>query len=282
MFLSSCSRDKNIEDDLQQNDAKDDSVPIETTYVETFIDTTFEVQTNEAEPVDSFKAEIKVVQKKTVFNTLEYDKVVAYEYEQSGPRGFNEVVHKYSKSKREIPIGIRLNFLSDKNKAKLPVGIKIRGNTIIRNMKNLSMTEINDFDKIVSSLTTYGGVIDECFNPHFAVVCYKDQNPSLIIEVCLECNYLIAFPKPQVLIDIYSELFIKYVNDVSNNSPLFDQKEIISNCSSFHDTTSNCYRLYEEALIRGFNEPEKIDSFIRNIGFSANYENGLKLDKLKY
>ena len=52
-----------------------------------------------------------------------------------------------------------------------------------------------------------------------------------------------------------------------------DYIETINNCNcfAFYDTTSNCYDLIEWDIVQGFNEPGKLESFIKNIGFSTNF-----------
>ena len=273
ILLYSCSGNKIIEDNFEQNEIVEDSLPVEITYDDTFIDTiVYKEPIDEPEPVIE---KMITVKRKTILNTVEYDKVVAYEYEQTGPRGFKEVVHNYSKSKKEIPIGVRLNFFSHKSKKAIPVGIKLRGNTIVRKIKTLSKEEMNDFDEIFSSTTTYGGEMNECFNPNFGVVYYKDQNPSLIVEVSLECNYLKATPRPQVLKEVYCELFAEYINDSSRDlTGTFDDGclEILNSCSctEFYDTTSSCYDLVKWDMILGFKAPQEFESFIENIGFTSN------------
>lgn len=50
-------------------------------------------------------------------------------------------------------------------------------------------------DKILLALTqksTYGEGTAACFNPHFALVFYKNNKMINQINICLDCNYLIA------------------------------------------------------------------------------------------
>ncbi len=87
------------------------------------------------------------------FDTLKFDKVIAYEYEQE--------------------IGDDFDFKMNINK-------KV----------TLTEKQIDTLETILTSKDSYGNDIMSCFNPHFAVFYYQQEKIVASIKVCLECNYL--------------------------------------------------------------------------------------------
>lgn len=96
------------------------------------------------------------------FDKLNYDKIIAYDFQGSEEPHPNVI---------------------DKHRKFVPVIIA---------QKALSQIQA---DKILSTLakkSTYGEGTAACFNPHFALVLYKNNKPINQISICLDCNYLIA------------------------------------------------------------------------------------------
>lgn len=92
------------------------------------------------------------------FDTLSYDKVIAYDYKGDGNK--NVVVAKKMK--------------------------------LIRAEKELSEKEIASFHRIVGDTNTYGGQTAACFDPHFGLIYYKGKTVVGHISICLQCNFLVA------------------------------------------------------------------------------------------
>lgn len=96
------------------------------------------------------------------FDKLNYDKLVAYDFEGS-EEPYPAVIDKQGKF---VPVILRQQCLSQEQA-----------------------------DKILSTLTkksTYGEATAACFQPHFALVFYKDHKPINQINICLDCNYLVS------------------------------------------------------------------------------------------
>ena len=96
------------------------------------------------------------------FDKLNYDKVIAYDFAGS-EEPYPSVIDEKGKF---VPVVLGQQFLTQKQA-----------------------------DKILSTLTsksTYGEATAACFQPHFALVFYKDKKMINQINVCLDCNYLIS------------------------------------------------------------------------------------------
>lgn len=96
------------------------------------------------------------------FDKLDYDKLIAYDFVGS-EEPYPAVIDRKGKF---VPVVIGQQYLSQQQA-----------------------------DKILSTLTsksTYGEATAACFQPHFALVFYKDNKMINQINVCLDCNYLIS------------------------------------------------------------------------------------------
>jgi len=96
------------------------------------------------------------------FDKLDYDKLIAYDFAGS-EEPYPAVISRLGKF---VPVVLGQQFLSQEQA-----------------------------DKILSTLTkksTYGEATAACFQPHFALVFYKDNKPINQINICLDCNYLIS------------------------------------------------------------------------------------------
>lgn len=96
------------------------------------------------------------------FDKLNYDKIIAYEF-QGSEEPYPNVIDKHGKF---VPV--------------------------ITAQKALSQIQADKILLALSKKSTYGEGTAACFNPHFALVFYKENKPINQISICLDCNYLIA------------------------------------------------------------------------------------------
>ncbi|MET1259884.1 hypothetical protein ABV409_11090 [Flagellimonas sp. DF-77] len=97
------------------------------------------------------------------FETLKYDKVVAYEFQGEG--------------------GLLIErCLAEENDK-------------IDKTLNLTEKQTKQLEIILTSEKAYGNTTMSCFDPHFAVIYYLNEKVVGTINVCLDCNYLIASEK---------------------------------------------------------------------------------------
>lgn len=66
---------------------------------------------------------------------------------------------------------------------------------IIEKQKALTKSQAKELIDLLTSTTTYGEATAACFNPHLAFVFYNNELPVLTVNICLDCNYLIASEK---------------------------------------------------------------------------------------
>lgn len=94
------------------------------------------------------------------FEKLEYNKVVAYEYQGEG----GLLIQRCLKNKKE----------------------KINKSLV------LTETQTTKLEKILTSENGYGNTIMSCFDPHLGIVYYHNEDIVATINICLDCNYLIS------------------------------------------------------------------------------------------
>lgn len=98
------------------------------------------------------------------FDTLLYDKVVAYDYNGS--------------PQKQIVMDGRLFSQPGRNLRE----------------KELSKEQVAKLNKSLGDPGSYGGSTAACFDPHFGVVFYRQSKIVGHISVCLSCNYLQSSP----------------------------------------------------------------------------------------
>ena len=104
--------------------------------------------------------EIKINRKANKpFNKLDYNKVIAYNYDSKGE-------------------GI-IYIITD---CKLAPTVK--------QQKELTQEQVDSLTNYLGQSSTYGGNRAFCFLPHLGIVFYKDRKIVEHISICLECNYL--------------------------------------------------------------------------------------------
>lgn len=118
--------------------------------------------------------------KKNPFDTLTYDSVVAYDFKGNGD---NPIV-KYGS----------LNKL-----------------LIVKSIK-LSKKQINRISKTIGKKSSYGGYTASCFDPHLGIVYYKNGLIIAHINICFQCNYLLAYPNLPENLFMFKEKGIGLVN----------------------------------------------------------------------
>lgn len=94
------------------------------------------------------------------FNKLDYNKVIAYDYEGGKGEGVIDIVT---------------------NEKLAPT---------VKQHKNLTQQQVDDLTNYLGANSTYGGGKAFCFDPHLGIVFYKDNNVVAHVSICLECNYL--------------------------------------------------------------------------------------------
>lgn len=94
------------------------------------------------------------------FDTIQYDRVMAYEFQGEGSR--------------------RIEYCLKDEKSRISKSVK------------LSEAEVTKLEEIFTSNSSYGTTTAACFDPHFAVVYYLNDSIVSSVDVCLECNYLEA------------------------------------------------------------------------------------------
>lgn len=92
------------------------------------------------------------------FAKLQYDTVIAYDYEPMD----------------ETPFVLKNG--------------KFTGN--ILKQKPLSAKQISFITQTICDTSTYGNSTAACFEPHFALVFFKKDSVLANVEICLECNFL--------------------------------------------------------------------------------------------
>jgi hypothetical protein len=95
------------------------------------------------------------------FDNLDYDKVIVYDFS-----GSEEPYPKVIKYGRFVPV--------------------------ITAQQYLSQAQADKILSVLSSTSTYGEGTSACFQPHFALVLYKNNKMIHQISICLGCNYLIS------------------------------------------------------------------------------------------
>lgn len=94
------------------------------------------------------------------FNKLDYNKVIAYDYEGGKGKGV-------------------VNIISNDKLA-----------PTVRQQKELTQEQIDYVTNFLGDNSTYGSGIASCFDPHLGLVFYKDSKIVAHISICLECNHL--------------------------------------------------------------------------------------------
>jgi|688.fasta_scaffold187856_3 hypothetical protein len=117
------------------------------------------------------------------FDNLDYDKVIAYDFS-----GSEEPYPKVIKNGRFVPV--------------------------ITAQQYLSQAQADKILSALSSTSTYGEGTAACFQPHFALVLYKNNKMIHQISICLGCNYLISD------IDIPAQLLKKAITELGDEYPL--------------------------------------------------------------
>jgi hypothetical protein len=136
---------------------------------------------------------------KNPFNDLNYDKVVAYDYEGGKNLAGIEIITEGKL---------------------LPFSKKVV----------LSKFQINELINCLTANSTYGEGKAACFNPHFGIVFYSNDEVAAHISICFECNYLVS----SVVISAMKQKIISISDDYSYYADGFSEKgkeKLIKLCS---------------------------------------------------
>ncbi|MCE2961567.1 MAG: hypothetical protein ACK5UE_13145 [Chitinophagales bacterium] len=98
----------------------------------------------------------------TPFDKLTYNKIIAYDYEGS---------HQVTMEKEK--------FYSITSK-------------LVYNQKSLNQNQVNFIVYELTNKKNYGNATAACFEPHMALVFYKDTTFVNSIDICMDCNFLIS------------------------------------------------------------------------------------------
>lgn len=101
---------------------------------------------------------LKGLSQSNPFKTLDYDKVVAYEFKGDGEQKIKNCLK------------------NDQSKI---------SKSII-----LSKAQINRIESAITSKSSFGNRTMSCFDPHFALVYYKNDMIKATVDICLQCNSL--------------------------------------------------------------------------------------------
>jgi hypothetical protein len=97
---------------------------------------------------------------KAPFDTLRYDKVIAYEFDGMEER--NTTIYSNYKG----------------------------FSAVVLRHKALNQKQVNQLTAFLSNEKTYGSNTAACFVPKLGIVFFKDDKVTFVIDVCLDCNYL--------------------------------------------------------------------------------------------
>jgi hypothetical protein len=92
------------------------------------------------------------------FDSLKYDKVMAYEFQGEGGR--------------------IITYCLKKDSSRITKSIE------------LSNKQIKNFETLLTSNSSYGNTTAACFDPHLAIVYYQNYQIVGSIDICLGCNSL--------------------------------------------------------------------------------------------
>jgi len=98
----------------------------------------------------------------TLFDTLEYDKIIAYDFHGSYEPHYSVI----------------------KNKKKMKFA------PVVLSQKYLNQEQANFVTEFLVDDDNYGGSTAACFDPHLGIVFFKDSKIQCVVNICLGCNYL--------------------------------------------------------------------------------------------
>lgn len=103
------------------------------------------------------------------FDTLKYNKVIAYDFEGI----VHESVAQMDTLESFAPVILR--------------------------QKSLDQKQVSFLTDFLTNIETYGGLRYGCFEPHLGIVFYQDDNIQCVINFCLDCNFLSSSVKIPVM-----------------------------------------------------------------------------------
>lgn len=137
------------------------------------------------------------------FDTLRFNKIIAYSYDGSAEETTSVI---------------------DRNNKFIPS---------ISKQKVLSQSQADNILAKLTKKSTYGEATAACFIPHFSLVLFNDDRVVAVIDVCLDCNYLNSS------IDIPAQTSVKVNKGTPEEYALIGftksgRKTIIDLCKELH------------------------------------------------
>ncbi len=145
--------------------------------------------------LNKYAEKAQLIERNTVsnspFDTLIYNKVVAYDFER--------LVESYGVV---TEVDGRKKFASN-----------------IFCQKSLNQKQVDFLTNFLGSNDTYGGNWAACFEPHLGIVFYQDDEIKCVVNICLDCNQLISSVK------IPAQTYHKIDEGTEYEEPLFGFSE---------------------------------------------------------
>ncbi len=155
-ILTSCSNLENNTTEITTNDTArvQTLAPLERDTIATIKQNSTLLFISQAKKIDISK------RANSPFNKLDYNKVIAYDYDGGKGEGVIDII----------------------SNGKLAQTVK--------QQKELTQEQIDDLTNYLGANSTYGGNKAFCFEPHLGIVFYKDSKVVAHLSICLECNYM--------------------------------------------------------------------------------------------
>ncbi len=117
------------------------------------------------QPGESFSQTTERTRHANPFDTIKYDKVIAYDYNGSP----------------QLQIVVNGQVLPSKGR--------------IFKQKELTRKQVEALNKTLGDSESYGGSTAACFDPHFGIVFFYQNKIVGHISLCLDCNRLYSTPE---------------------------------------------------------------------------------------
>ena len=107
-----------------------------------------------------FVVPMTVYSQSNPFDSIKYDQVIAYEFQGRGGR--------------------MIEYCLESDVSKISKSIVLKDN------------QVKSIENVLTADSSYGNTTMACFDPHLGIVYYYQGKVVGSIDICLECNYLIA------------------------------------------------------------------------------------------
>ena len=133
-------------------------------------------------PNSTYKKDGKYLSQKELYDFLNQTKPI--EIKSQAPKPFNNL--KYNKVIAYDFDGIQEPYpsvINSRNNAYAPV---------ILRQKELTEKQVEFLIDFLTDNKTYGEYTSACFDPHMGIVFYENEQRKFVVNICLDCNYLIS------------------------------------------------------------------------------------------